>query len=838
MKEFIKKNKIYLLTTITSILFVLLIFIFYKLSPFGNNTILYSDLYSQYEVFLKELIIKIENGRSLAYSFSSGLGYSFFGTIVNYLMSPFNIIALIFSNYNLDKVINIIVLAKPIAASITMCYFLKNKFKTDKWYVLLFSIIYSFSGFYIAYYFNIMWIEALILLPLLTLGIERLVDKNTKELYIAILFLALITNYYQGYMLCIFSVLYFIGYSYTKDRIKKDNIFNFILSSIISGLLGAFILVPIYMLLKNTSSISTAFIFDKYPFTFSIIDFIAAHFSGSYTTKFSSVLRGVTDIATNPPNVCITSFGLLLSTMFIFNKKIDKKIKRFYIIFALFFILCFFIPVLDIAMQAFKIPNELPYRYSYMYSFILIIMAMYSITNLDKKIIKPLIVISILEILVLIFRPLNITDLMLLFNIFVIIIYIGMYVIRNEVKILPVTIIILFVFFELFTSFKSNLIVKDINEIRNNNIEENLEYIKMIDGYPFYRVESSLNELPNEGSYLDYKGVSIFNSISYNSAANLNRRFGLDGNGDYAYTYSGATPVYDVMFDIRYQIGSSKDYYDNIIKDVYKFRYNKDLMFEVNNNILEWDYNNDNPFDMQNDLVKKISNIDNLFTKEKIDLINSTDNYYKYKIDTDNKVVYLKTNSSILFIKSNNKVYYRDNRIQNDDNYLKVLEKNNIEYDSKYSIKNSIIVEIDLDNSKEIEVYYKKDNKNIEAYTMDNDKFIKFQNSIVNVSNINGFRDDEILAQIETTEDESIIYTSIPYDKGWDVYLDGEKAEVVKIGDALIGIKATKGFHMVYLKYEVPYSYEGMAITCITIFYLAFNRLTCAIYERKEENEV
>ena len=838
MKEFIKKNKIYLLTFTTSILFILLILIYYKLFPFGNNTILYSDLYSQYEIFINELVTKIENGRSLAYSFSSGLGYSFFGTIVNYLMSPFNLLALILSKYNLHKIINIIVFAKPLASSLTMCYFLKNKFKTDKWYVILFSIIYSFSGFYIAYYFNIMWIEALILLPLLTLGIERLVDKSSKELYIGVLFLILITNYYQGFMLCVFSVLYFIGYSYTKDKINIKNIIRFISSSVIAALLGSFILVPTYMLLQNTSSIASSFIFDKYPFAFSIIDFIAAHFSGFYATRFSAILREVTDIATNPPNVCITTFGLLLSILFIFNEKIDKKVKRFYIIFVIFFILCFFIPVLDIAMQAFKIPNELPYRYSYMYSFILIIMAMYSITNLDKNITKPLVIISLLGLLVLIFKPLNIDGSMVLFNIFALIVYIGMYIIHKEVKIVPAIIVFSFVLIELFISINPNIVANDAAMIKDEKTIENSEYIKMIDGYPFYRTVSTLCEDANQGSKFDYKGVSIFNSMSYGKVANLNRKLGLNGNGNYYYTYNGATPVYDVMFDIRYKIGNPQEYYDNIIRDVYKFRYTKDLMFEVDSNILNWNYNDDNPFIVQNDLVKKISGIDNLFTKESIIQISNTENYYKYKIDTDSKKVYLKTNLSILFIKSNNSIYYRNSKVPNEANYLKVLKENNIEYDSKYSIDNSIIVEIDLDDSKEIEVYYKGKDKTIEAYTMDKDKFINFQKTIVNISNINGFRDDEILAQIETTKDESIIYTSIPYDKGWDVYLDGEKADTVKIGDSLIGIKATKGYHIVYLKYEVPYLYEGTVISCITIFYLALNLFTNTIYDRKKENEL
>ena len=71
-------------------------------------------------------------------------------------MSPINIIALIFKDNNIHKVMNLIVFIKPVLASLTMCVFLKNKFKTDKWFISIMSILYAFCGFFTAYYFNIM----------------------------------------------------------------------------------------------------------------------------------------------------------------------------------------------------------------------------------------------------------------------------------------------------------------------------------------------------------------------------------------------------------------------------------------------------------------------------------------------------------------------------------------------------------------------------------------------------------------------------------------------------------------------------------------------------------
>ena len=57
-----------------------------------------------------------------------------------------------------------------------------------------------------------MWIDGMILLPLIVLGIEQLVHNGKGALYTGALAVLLLSNYYMGYMACIFSVLYFLAY--------------------------------------------------------------------------------------------------------------------------------------------------------------------------------------------------------------------------------------------------------------------------------------------------------------------------------------------------------------------------------------------------------------------------------------------------------------------------------------------------------------------------------------------------------------------------------------------------------------------------------------------------
>jgi len=846
MKNFIDKKKIYLITLLMSIFILFIVFVSNRLAPFGSNTIVYSDLMSQYEMFLYELVIRITSGKSLIYSFSSGLGFSFFATIVNYLMSPINIIALIFKDNNIHKVMNLIVFIKPVLASLTMCIFLKNKFKTDKWFVSIMSILYAFCGFFTAYYFNIMWIEAFILLPLVVLGLEKLINKKDTTLYVISLLLILLTNYYEAYMVCIFLVLYFVSYSYFNKKLKKDMVIRFIKYSIFAALLGMFILLPMFMILKSTSSLSSSLVMDNYKYPFSIIDFISAHFTGSYSTRYSTVYRGVTDIATNSPNVSVGIIGLVLSIMFILNKEIDKSIKKTYLPLIGFFILCFFIPYLDVAMHAFKIPNDLPFRYSYMYSFLLIIISTYSFINLDKMPNKNKLIILIstilLSLLLIIINPLNIRRIIVLLNVFVLLFYATSYYLFT-LKDTRTAGIILFIFFaiiECITNLSVNIVVKTPKELYDyEHLKTNVELINLVDHTPFYRMDSKVAPA-NTGSVLGYNGISTYNSVSNYNISYLNRKLGLDGNGSYYFTYNGSTPIYNILFDVKYSIGKQDDLFFNKIGDVYQFRNNKGLMFEVSENILKWDLTSDNPFVVQNDLVNKLSNIDNLFVKEELKEVSKiSDNYYKYKVTTSNKYVYLLTSSNVLFIKNNNSLYYRDSHIYNKDNSLTIVKSKDIKYDSKYEISNSKIVEIELDNNKEFEVYFIDDSKRgIAAYKMDYAKYNEFQKSIDSVIDMSGFTDTELLGGIELNKDKSIIYTSIPYDEGWHVYIDGVEVDKVKVANSLIGIKATKGYHTVYMKYDVPYLAEGSIITSVTIILYVLNKYYDIVFEKEEYEEI
>ena len=76
--------------------------------------------------------------------------------------------------------------------------------------MLLFTTAFSLCGFVSMYFYDMMWLDALIWLPLVALGLHRIVSLHRYGLYTVSLTVTIISNYYMGYMTCLFSVMYFI----------------------------------------------------------------------------------------------------------------------------------------------------------------------------------------------------------------------------------------------------------------------------------------------------------------------------------------------------------------------------------------------------------------------------------------------------------------------------------------------------------------------------------------------------------------------------------------------------------------------------------------------------
>ena len=833
--EFIKKNTYLLLSIICPLITICIIFKLNKISPFGNNSLLKVDFYHQYGPMLVELCNRIKFGKNLIYSFNVGLGIPFFRNYFNYLSSPINLIMLLFKQRHLLTSYSFIIGIKSIITCITCSYFLKRKFNLNNIYIIGISLLYAFSAYFTAYYWNIMWIDGLYVLPIITLGIENIINKNNGLLYTLSLTYMLYTNYFIGYMICIYSCIYFISYLIIKtDKINIINILKkclkFGICSLISGLLLAWELIPMFEALKTTNATMGTIPTSQY-YSFTILNFFKNHLTGINSTVFAS------DIS-NAPNVScgILCFNLLI--LFIINNKINIKRKIVYLLLLILFLVSFYIAPIDYIWHAFHVPNDLPYRYSFIYSFILIIIGTYTLKNIkDISFIRVLIsfIITLLFITyVYLSKYNNIDNNMISINYLLIITYFLIYSlyhffpkIKNTASLLFIGVCIL----ECIVSINHNWnISQDINNFYSDYTDTKniINFINSNDKNSFFRIEKTDNLTLNDPAWYDYYGQETFSSMAYNGLSKLNYDLGMPGNEINSYYYKQNTPIYDMMFNIKYLIGKNKDnkryklYKTENGIEVYKFNYNVGLMFKVDDNINNWNNNYINPLEYQNDFVSYSTNIDNLFHRltlnNKKTIINSKNETivkYDYINELENIYAY-SNNSNINYIIINNKLYYKDDTDIND-----ISIKLNISLKGYYSYNEPYIIN-DYSEKEYIEVYVSYKNylsEEIDIYTMDNNKFINvydyFKTNEVELTN---FKENNIKGKIKL-KDNSVIYTSIPYDKGWIVYSNNKKINTYKINDSLLGFTLPKGNNNIELKY-IPNNLDiGISISITTLIF-------------------
>lgn len=827
MKDFLNKFKYYILTFFIALFVICVIYLLNNVTPFGDKSLLTIDFYHQYGPMLGELYDRIKNGMNFFYSFNMGMGLPFFRNFFNYMSSFFNIIILFVEKKDLLTSYSIIIGLKCVFSSLTMYYYLHKKFKTNNFIFISLSILYAFNSYFTAYYWNIMWLDGMVFLPLITYGIEKLIDENKPLIYIISLGMMLFSNYFIGYMLCIFSVIYFLIYLLFISKKKKlGNYIHtgliFSVSSLLAGGLAAICLIPMYTSMSSISATSDVWPSSQY-YSFTLIEFIYNHLSGVNVTVFKS------DVI-NAPNISSSIIVLPLYLLFLFNKKIDLRCKIGYSLLLGIFILSFFWAPIDFIWHAFHVPNDLPYRYSFIYPFILIIISAYSINKIDK-----------------------VNDIFVLGSFVISMLFVGSVYFVNDFiiddKIIIVNFIVLIVWYLIYVVFKYfnkgykyisyfSLIVVvleciiginnnwDISHVMNRfysnyeSMSSNLDFIKNNDDSNFYRVERANMDTFNDPSWYGYYGINAFSSMEYENLASLQYALGMPGNQINSFYYNSNTPIYNIMFNLKYIIGNVSDdnytlFYSDAVNNnyIYKSKYSSNLMFRVNEDIYDWPIFLSDALVLQNEFISNGFGISNALEIIKYDddiIINNNDHLiHKYKLDSKSGYIYFSSNINSLLIDG---ILY----VNDESNYY--INGDDFNYYSIESMSERKV--ISFSDCDEIYIsYYFESTNNFNAYELNYEALDDVINYIANNSvYISEFNEYSIKGYYDG--DAGVIYTSIPYDDNWKVLVDGEEVETSLIGNALLSFSIGDGKHNIELKYSVPYLGVSVFISSFSLFIL------------------
>ena len=842
LKEKIKKRKWLISTFILAFIIINIIFYINEITPYGTHTTLKVDYFHQYGPMLKEMWYRITHFKSLFYSYNMSMGLPIFRNFFNYLANPFNLILIFFTEKTIITGYSFIIMLRVSVCAVTFNYFLEQKFKDKKNIYIFLSLLYAFSNYFVSYYWNIMWLDGMVFLPLIVLGIEKIINENNYLLYILVLAITIISNYYIGYACCIYSVIYFIFYliyktefkslknkKYLKNTLKKVLIFA--LSSISVGLLVSFFALPLFKSLSTISATNDTWPTSQY-YSFSFIEFIVNHLSCIETVTFK------TD-PTNAPNISCGIISIFLILLFIFNNKIKLKTKIIYMLILVTIALCFFIPQLDFIMHALHVPNDLPYRYSFLYSFTLMIISAYSLKNLQK--IHPLIVMVtyiLLSLMLFILKLLDlpiITNKVLIVNLILISIYLILYLVmyydKKTTKYLEYA-IILVALVEIICNINFNWIhTDDISNMYEyyDLIKETVKKLDKVEDNNFYRLEKTFSTTLNDTSWYNYNGITTFSSMEYERMAMLHHNLGINGNLINSYEFFLNTPVYNMMFDLKYLLGYSYDKdnyelkYENDKFNTYKFKYDTNLLYSVNNDIKDYKLEDDNPILNQDNFIYLSTGIDNVFdrlnhkNKKTIDVTNGLSLIeYTYKNNHLNNYFYNNYDAEFYII--NDTIYYKNDEI------LKYVSSEY--YSSTNQLDENILINFISDEDEFkilIGTYYNE--SDIDIYSINSNKLNEANNLLMQDKvRIETFKDTYIKASVNN-ENNKTIYTSIPYDEELKVYVDGKKVNTFMIADALLGFDIESGEHIIEIKYKNNLMLIGSIISISTLIVIIIIQL-------------
>ena len=853
----------------------------FKVYPFGDNSALVLDLNGQYVYYYEAYRDAFWGDGSFIYDWSRNLSGEMFGIFAYYLASPFMLIIYILPRTMMPMSIMIMQLAKVGTAAVTFRFFLKkiSPVQPKTVSLIVFPTVYALMSYMVVQLMDPMWLDALIYLPLICVGVNKLVNQGKMLPYIIPLALMFIAHFYIGYMVGIFTFFYFCYTCLSKEGKRlPDHFFRkcvyFCLGTLVALMCAAFVLIPVYNSLKLGK-----FEFTKPDFSlatqFDFLTFATKMFPMSYDTVYPEGL----------PMIYCSTAALILVPLFFLNSKISIKEKTANGVLTGLLVVLMYIKPWDMAMHGFQMPQWLPFRYSFIFSFMMVYMAFRAFENLDGITMKNVggIYAAWLAFLFWCERE-NYKH----FQIFE--------TVTKEGKTSPViqgiwvgiiALSICFAFIHLFRKYPKSKIVavsfvglmcfelyaNAVDTFRK--IDKNVAYskyssyqpyftdlrtavdtIEKFDTDPFYRMEANFHRTVNDPIGSGYKGVSHSSSTMNAPALKMLHQMGYAYGGHYT-KYDGATYMTDALFDIRYLMEKTGDtsYVDSRITipeqyklttevtlgdSTYKFYRNPNALglgVVTSKDMLNVELSDDDPFTNQNNVfnaltgkVKRYFNRVDAYEEELNNVFKETlvDGHMKYYVDdaaiTDSHVDYIvKMDSDSPLYMYFPTVYERNCNVWVQDEATYQTAQEPMDFAGQFFVGDnySILKLGDFTEGQTIRVRVTIDNKDNEAFwkdyifcSFDYETFAKdcekLQSQVMQVTK---FEDTYVEGTAEAEEDGQYLFTTIPYEEGWTIKVNGKEVKQEKALNSLIMIPLEKGTNEITFKFLPKYYVDALIVT-------------------------
>ncbi len=834
------KKTLYLLAFLIPILGMVLLMILIGIYPFGAKTFLTLDLECQYTAYFSYLKEIFKDPSTLLYGFSKTLGGEMIGFAAYYLISPLNIIYALVPTEQLPNAAMVVTLLKVGLAGLS--FFIYTR-KSSVRYVM-FSTAYALMAYNIVYMSNTIWIDDVILLPLVVLGIEKIIENKKPWLYLGTLFYVLVSNYYIGYMICIFSVIYFM-YQWFFVAERKNWTINIVaryaLSSALAGGLAAVILLPVKQSLAGQKSGINLDILTMEP-NFSLRAFMSKYVLGSF--NWEQVRSGL-------PNIYCGILVLLFVVFFLLGKKYSWKVKIGSMLVLASLFLCMILNGLNVIWHGFNYPIWYPYRYSFLFSFVLLMMAVKGMDSYaalsEERSHQRIILIAGLSLGVYAlavyligrgdFEYLNQMKLILSVGIMLLGALVAIIAYRR-IKVGGLIFLAL-ILVELCMNGSYCMKELDYTNIAEyqtyvREVEPAVEYVKDNDK-SFYRMEKTFLRDFNDAMLFRYHGLSHFSSAETASLREFMGSLGFRNNGNWSYYNTGTTYANDSFLGIKYlltqdELGSGYRYLESINDiNIYENVYALPIGFMADAAILNENSLGDNWYENQNQLWKTLSSnqTENIFVEvekvktKPVDVTVSKNEDGSVKYDKDGEQAYIQYSFTV---QNENPLFFY---LRSDDRKWVTLKINGEDSGGYFTKKNYQIMQLgqfEIGEKVTIRVYLKRDYVKIDEARFFYQDMKVFEDYYHELSaqglTIEAYKNNHLYGTIESKGDKQYCLLTIPYDQGWHLYVDGERVTPYAGLNELMAFEVEEGTHEIEMLYIPGGLKYGLIISALSAIIL------------------
>ena len=858
MEKTMTKKRYYTLSILIPAVMILAIFLLFTITPFGNRTWLTIDLGQQYvDFFSYYQDTLLHHPEQFFYSFSKSIRGEMVSLWAYYLLSPFNLLFLLIPRSSIAMGVTLLIFLKLFSCTVSFAVLLDVKFKQRNWTTLLFALSYGFMSYLSANQFNVMWLDALIGLPLIILGVDALLQKQNPLYYVLPLSLTILSNYYTGYMICLFLGLYFpYAYLMANDSFSLKSFIKqfgrFIFYSVLSvGLITVILLPTFYSLLGSKGTATT--IAWSLKSEYNPLLMASKLFIGSF--DFHEMQKGY-------PNIFVGSLALFSFLCYFKEKKI-ALFQRLYALFITVIILISFnIEMFDKLWHAGQLPNWYSYRFSFLFSFWMVFLGYQWTLKKTAVGIRETFVYFFLFLAAgigFILFPqdyLQGWQIALGFGLSMGILY-GLILIRRgkrtHQKFLISFVVIELLLNSIITLSRLGYVMNSEFATYQSSLTNWSTVLRPVEN-EFYRSEKTMLRSKNDSLQVPTYGVSHFSSTFEKETEKFFDAIGVRQGTAYV-NYSNGTLLTDALLGIKNTFIETTDATYNErwerkdLEDLPTIATFNEGHVVTNPNSLSIAYPmkailksmkvpTNHPITMQNQLANALSGTTspkNIFTRVSYEttfenISGSPVVYQRVQFEDNTQVG---TITLTFTPETDDPIYLEIAGTMGEEDLEMTLNGDPYAF---YSVQ-----------SKPVLLSVAKNQKGQPQTLRITVKDDGFEFSKLNLYSLNTSLLNERLEQTKAQElkletfsathfsgtmdvlEDSTVLTTIPYSTGWKVWVDGQELETYKILDSLLGFTISKGTHRIEYRYTTPFLPEGSLVSLASLLLLIF-----ILYRRKK----